>query len=146
MVSDDIGTPPEARGATGVEDEPGQAAHAAWMAWRVEGGYPDHLFWWRSSAPRHDALCGTCRRRASDHHDDMVPWAELPEEKKAKYRAMGEAGAAVERGRWLTLWEIGFVLDYLKPTGNWVLRETELRKLAEVRAKLEALVKEADDE
>lgn len=85
----------------------GRAAHEAWKRWRVEHGYPDHALvgQWINYAERDDCYwgCAVCGKKPSDHHDDTVPWDDLPPEKREKYQRMAEAGAAVERARWRVL-------------------------------------------
>ena len=85
-------------------DELGRAAHEAWKRWRIEHGYSGHAFvgQWINYAGRDDCYwgCAVCGKRLDDHYDDMVPWDDLPVEKREKYQRMAEAGAAAERARY----------------------------------------------
>lgn len=87
---------------SGLAGEIGERTHAEWKAWRVRQGYPDHEY---VRVTHHDGSngvyydCGVCRRDMSAHHEDMVPWADLPEAKREQYRVQEQAGIDRERAR-----------------------------------------------
>lgn len=76
----------------------GEAAHKAWKSYMIASGYADHVF---DPEPRfeydngpsavHFGYTGRCQykpycsKREYEHHPDMVPWADLPENKRGKY-------------------------------------------------------------
>lgn len=77
-----------------IEERVGRAAHEAWKRWIVQNGYARHQFLphkqYLDSPPL--TKCGYCRLPAEQHHEDMVPWEELPSAKRGKYVGMGMAG------------------------------------------------------
>lgn len=90
------------------QDDVGRAAHEAWKAWRIAGGYPDHAFrgGWipdRSRLIGERWGCLVCSQEEIRHHEDMVDWDDLWQEKRQKYIVQAEAGARVERERWASI-------------------------------------------
>lgn len=75
-----------------IEERVGRAAHERWKLWIVSCGYADHAFE-RASRDSFSWSCKWCPDfNEHKHHEDMVPWEQLPEEKRGKYVGQGMAG------------------------------------------------------
>lgn len=76
-----------------VAEEMGQAGHEAWKRYMIGQGYADHV--WPNPPTFEDMVDASpnalelwvpcCLLGVLRHHDDMVPWADLPENKRDKY-------------------------------------------------------------
>lgn len=87
------------------KSEVGRAMHEGWKRQQIANGVADHPF--SSPGPsdaRHEAFCALvrCGRYRGVHHDDMIPWEDLPPDQQAfnyengreGYRVGFEAGQA----------------------------------------------------
>lgn len=69
-----------------VAEEMGEKAHEAWKRYMIGQGYADHPnAAWDGVEPRDFYHCVQCGAPCSKHHPDMVPWEDLPENKRGKY-------------------------------------------------------------
>lgn len=117
-------------------DAVGRAAHEAWKGWAVRSGYADHP--WKSISK---GVCTSpvCFKGPAAHHRDMVPWDDLPEEKRGKYIETGMAGYALAEADLAALRaelarEKAYYVDEVRPYVNDLVDER-----AALRARVEAL-------
>lgn len=86
-----------------AREQVGRAAHEAWKRWRIEGGYPDHVFagvWAPDNARyfRESFGCRLCSQSKDRHHEDMVAWERMEPHKRTKYIVQGMAGYEARQG------------------------------------------------